>query len=118
MVNQDPGTFKAVTPDDFQDDSYGHVTNQCGHLALGLAIASVAAFAGLWWPIPLASAAAYWLIGEYVLQRAGLFWDGIEDAGFVAAGASFPFTVTGSWLQIGLVAGVGVVLGIGAWRRS
>jgi hypothetical protein len=108
----------AVSPEDFRADPYGHVTNQCGHVVLGLAIASVAAFADLWWPIPLAAAAAYWVIGEYGLQRAGLFWDGIEDAGFVAAGASFPLTVTGSWLQIGLVAAVGVVLGIGAWRRS
>jgi hypothetical protein len=108
----------SVTPDSFFGDPYAHVTNQCGHLVIGLAIASVAAFCGLWWPIPLAASVAYWLVAEYVLQRAGLFWDGIEDAGFVAAGASFPFTVTGSLLQIGLVAGVGIVLAIGAWRRS
>ena len=108
----------SIEPDAFPGDPYAHVTNQSGHVVLGLAIASVAAFAGLWWPIPLAAAAVYWVIGEYVLQRAQLFWDGIEDAGFVAAGASFPFTVTGSWPQIGLVAAVGVVLAIGAWRRS
>jgi hypothetical protein len=108
----------SIDPDAFPSDPYGHVTNQSGHLVLGLAIASLAAFAGLWWPIPLAAAAVYWLFAEYVLQRAQLFWDGIEDAAFVAAGASFPFTVTGSLLQIGLVAAVGVVLGIGAWRRS
>jgi len=108
----------AIKPDAFSGDPYAHVTNQCGHLVIGLAIASLAAFAGLWWPIPLAAAAGYWLFAEYVLQRAGLFWDGIEDAGFVAAGASFPFTVTGSPMQISLVAGVGIVLAIGAWRRS
>ena len=107
-----------IRPDAFLSNPYGHVTNQCGHVVLGLAIASLAAFAGLWWPIPLAAAVAYWLVAEYVLQRAGLLLDGIEDAGFVAAGASFPFTVTGSLLQIGLVAAVGVVLAIGAWRRS
>jgi hypothetical protein len=108
----------SIKPDAFSGDPYAHVTNQCGHVVFGLAIASVAAFAGFWWPIPLAAAAVYWVIGEYVLQRAGLFWDGIEDAGFVAAGASFPFTVTGSWAQVGLVAAVGIALAIGAWRRS
>ena len=108
----------SIEPDAYPGYPYGHVTNQCGHVVLGLAIASVAAFAGLWWPIPLAAAVAYWLVAEYVLQRAGLFWDGLEDAGFVAAGASFPFTVTGSLAQVGLVAAVGVVLAIGAWRRS
>ena len=108
----------AIVPSSFEHDPYGHLTCQCGHLALGLAIASVAAFAGLWWPIPLAAAAFYWVIGEYVLQRAGLFWDGIEDAGFVAAGASFPFTATGAWGQVALCAGVGIVLAIGAWRRA
>jgi hypothetical protein len=108
----------SIEPDAFSGDPYAHVTNQCGHFVIGLGIASLAAFAGLWWPIPLAAAAVYWVIGEYVLQRAGLFWDGIEDAGFVAAGASFPFTAAGSWLQVGLVAAVGVVLAIGAWRRS
>jgi hypothetical protein len=108
----------AIEPDDYAGDAYGHVTNQCGHVVIGLALASLAAFAGLWWPIPLAAAVAYWLVAEYLLQRAGLVLDGIEDAGFVAAGASFPFTVTGSWAQVGLVAAVGVVLAIGAWRRS
>jgi len=108
----------SIEPDAFPGDPYAHVTNQCGHLALGLAMSSLAAFAGLWWPIPLAAAAVYWLFAEYVLQRAKLFWDGIEDAGFVAAGAAFPFTVTGSLAQIGLVAAVGIALAIGAWRRS
>ena len=108
----------SIEPDAYQNDAYGHVVNQAGHIVLGLAIASLAAFAGLWWPIPLAAAAGYWVVGEYVLQRAGLFWDGIEDASFVAAGASFPFTVTGSWGQVALCAGVGIVLAIGAWRRS
>ena len=32
-----------IDPDDFARDWYGHVTNQCGHIVLGLAIASVAA---------------------------------------------------------------------------
>ena len=107
-----------LTPDDFAGDAYGHLTNQAGHIVLGLGIASLAAFLGLWWPIPIAAAAAYWVIGEYVLQRAGLFWDGIEDATFVALGATFPFTVTGSLTQVGLCFGAGLALAIGAWRRS
>jgi hypothetical protein len=107
-----------IDPDDFARDWYGHVTNQCGHIVLGLAIASIAAALGFWWPIPLAAAFLYWLCAEYWLQRAGLLWDGLEDASFVAVGASFPFTIAGSWLQLGLVAGVAVVLAIGAWRRS
>lgn len=46
----------AIISDDYAGDPYGHVTNECGHTVLGIALASVAAFAGLWWPIPLAAA--------------------------------------------------------------
>ena len=108
----------SIEPDAYAGDPYGYVVNECGHVVLGLAIATVAAFLGLWWPIPIAAAAVYWVVAEYWLQRAGLFWDGVEDAGFVAAGATFPFIVTGSLTQVGLVAGVGAVLAAGAWRRS
>lgn len=110
--------MSAIKPDAYINDPYGHVTNQCGHFVLGIAATCLCVFIGLWWPIPLAVAAVYWVISEYLIQRAGLFWDGIEDAGFVAAGAAWPFTVLGSWNNLGIVVGVGFALGIGAWRRA
>lgn len=40
----------SIEPDAYTGDPYGYVTNEAGHIVLGLCIASVAAFLGLWWP--------------------------------------------------------------------
>jgi hypothetical protein len=85
---------------------------------IGVGAAVAAAAVGLWWPIPLAVAVAYWLFAEYLLQRAGLFWDGITDACFVAAGATLPTAIlAGPWHAVALCAAAGVGLAVGAWRR-
>jgi hypothetical protein len=107
-----------VQPSNFAGDAYGWVTNQCGHVVIGLASATVAAAVGLWWPIPLAVAVAYWLVAEYLLQRAGLFLDGLTDAAFVGAGASAPAALAWEpWAAVGLCVATGLALAAGAWRR-
>ena len=105
--------------DDFPSDPYGWLTNQAGHCLIGIAAAVLCAALGLWWPLPLAIAAAYWLVAEYVLQRSALFWDGLTDTGFVAAGATLPAAMNlGDWWAVGLCVAVGVALGIGAKVRA
>lgn len=108
-----------ITADDFPQDPYAWVTNQCGHIVLGLFFAVVAMAAGLWWPIPLAVAAIYWVVAEYVFQRAALLLDGLTDTAFVAAGASVPAALAWHPLAcVGLCAVTGAGLAVGALRRA
>lgn len=108
-----------ITAYDFPRDPYGWVTNNCGHIVLGLGFAVLAQAIGLWWPIPLLIAAVYWVAAEYVLQRSALFLDGLTDTGFVAAGATLPAAMNlGDWWAVGLCAVVGVALGVGAKVRA
>ena len=108
-----------MTPDDFRHSPYMWVCNNCGHVTIGIFAATLAAALGLWFPIPLAVAVAYWLFAEYVLQRAGLFLDGLTDAAFVAAGASLPAALAWHpWAAVGLCGLCGAGLAVGALRRA
>lgn len=107
-----------ITSSTYQNDPYGHLTNQCGHLVLGLGLATVAVYLGLWWPIPLAIGTAYWLISEYLLQRSQLFMDSLEDTLFVVLGSGYPMLQTGSYKQLLLCLTIGVALTYGIWRRA
>ncbi len=108
-----------MTPDRFPKQPYAWATNQCGHVCIGLGTAIAAQAVGLWWPIPLAVAAAYWLFAEYGLQRAGLPLDGLTDAAFVGAGASVPAALAWQpWAAVALCVATGAALAVGAWRRQ
>ena len=101
----------------FPGDPYGHVTNQCGHVVLGLAVAALMPFALLADAVTVV--ALYWLLVEVLDQRNTQFWDGMEDAAFVAAGAAVPAALAaGYWFGAGLLTGAGLALAIGWWRRS
>lgn len=84
-------------PDNFQDDWYGWITNQCGHMVLGqvlfIVLSCVAFFTIGEFPyrntVWLAIAVGY-LVWEFVIQR-GYKWDSVEDSIFVCLyGAGIP----------------------------
>lgn len=102
------------TSSNFRGDPYGHVTNQCGHLVVGIAAYSLA---GLWGAgVGVLIGLAYLVGWEWGVQRLRLFWDGVEDAAFVTAGAVFlPLYATGYGPVTVII--VGLWLGFGAWLR-
>ena len=76
-------------PDDFAGDWYGWLTNQCGHVVIGLVPAGIAWFMSA----PMLAAfltiiGAYFLVVEVLLQRLQLPWDSFVDTWFVALGAA------------------------------
>lgn len=102
--------------DAYPTDPYGHVTNQCGHVVIGLAASILTPWS--WGGDVLTIAAVYWLISEVALQRRRLYWDAAQDAGFVAAGAAVPFGLAdGYWPAAGLILTIGAALAAGAWAR-
>jgi len=107
-------------PDGQNGDWYGWVTNQCGHIVLGLAIATLGLLAGWpWLVMPVMAAALYFMMVEWFGQGLALWRDSIMDTVFVMVGVSYvaamdhgPVTASGV-LSVG-----GVMLGFGAWKRS
>jgi len=100
--------------DNFRRDAYGHVTSQCGHICIGLAAYILL---GVWgWTAALLIGLVYVIGWEFWWQGGGLFWDSIEDAAFVTAGALFlPVVAVGQ--GPGMVITVGLWLAFGAWLR-
>ena len=103
-----------LPPNNFRDDPAGHVGNQCGHLCIGLAayaLLGVYGGAGV-----VLIAAAYFIIVEGLIQRLSLFWDSVEDAAFVTAGAGFLLAYeTGYSVPVILV--IAAWLAFGVWIR-
>lgn len=108
-----------MTSDDFKDDWYGWLTNQCGHIVLGLFVSCVAHYAGLWWLYaPLGAALTYWVVVELWAQRNRLWRDGIADTFFVMCGACVLPAVNHGNFTLAAVAGAsGAGLTYGTWRR-
>lgn len=84
-------------PDNYKNNWYGWITNQCGHMVLGQ-IMFVAAMGLAWFSMSeFPSRNAAWVtitviyaIFEFVIQR-GYKWDSLEDAIFVCLyGAGIP----------------------------
>lgn len=102
--------------DDFPDDWYGWLTNQCGHMVLGLASSVVMLWAGGW--TPLSAGVVYWLVVELVLQRGKLLADSLMDTFFVMAGASVLIAYDmGPLVLVGVALIVAGMLGGGIWKR-
>lgn len=76
--------------DDFADNWYLWLINQCGHICLGLALDVLMTEIGLpiWWRLGLIIG-LYWLLIEVFAQRLRLWRDAIMDTAFVAAGVTF-----------------------------
>ncbi len=105
--------------DDFPHQPYVWAASQCGHITIGVAAAVLAQAVGLWWPLPLAIAAVYWVVAEYTLQRSALPLDGAVDTAFVAGGASLPAALAWHpWAAVGLCGLCGAGLAVGALRRA
>ena len=104
-----------IHSDAFLGQPYAYLTNQCGHMILGLA---VAVFTPLHWGFdPVIAALIYWLLIEVLDQRLRLFWDAAEDTMWVMIGAMI-LTIH-DWGQMQyLMAMAGAGLAFGYWRRT
>ena len=109
------------TPDDFRRDPYGYVTNQAGHAYLvGMPFALIVApFWGLV-ATPIIAALIYGIVWEVIIQRGRMWRDSFEDSVHVLAGASVlcAALMADWWTVAGCFAAQGLLLGLGAWRRS
>jgi hypothetical protein len=81
-----------IKADNFRNDPYGWLTNQCGHVLLGIVGYIAVVFGLLWhlgefperelaWAIVLIA----YLAWEFAIQRGNNLWDSLEDTIFVAA---------------------------------
>lgn len=100
--------------DSYARDPYGHVTNQSGHVLIGLAAAVLTPWA--WGGDVLTIAAVYWIVSEVILQRRRLYLDAAQDAAFVAGGAAVPWALAAGYGWV-LVLVIGAALAAGAWVR-
>lgn len=98
--------------DDFADDWYGWMTNQCGHFCLGLGLSLMLGPLGLsvWWQLAVIIV-GYWVVIEFVGQRLRLWRDAIMDTAFVAGGTTFMLAPVIAALICA------ALLSFGVWRR-
>jgi len=85
--------------DNFKNDWYGWITNQCGHVVLGLVLFCFlmmlsflsGEFASRW--VVWSSIGLSYIVWEFIIQR-GYKWDSVEDCIFVCGyGAGLPALV-------------------------
>jgi hypothetical protein len=103
-------------PDDFPGNPYGELTNQLGHMVLGmvLSLAFVPALA-----VPVIVGAAYWVVWEAAVQRLTLWADVLNDTANVMGGAAvMTAALTGDKMTVlGCFAALGLSLLVGVLRR-
>lgn len=89
-----------LTPDSFPDDWYGWITNQSGHVLLGIVIAAIT---GRLWPVIVVSVTA-----EFIQWSPDIV-DSITDIAFTVVGGFFYITLSNVSLYgivLALIAGV------------
>lgn len=106
-------------PGNYRSDPYGHVTNQAGHFAIGLALSTV--LYPLWGiPSAILVGALYFLLWEGLVQRWVLPIDSFEDSVHVTTGGGFVVTALAyGWPgAMAILAAWAGLLAVGWWRRS
>lgn len=85
-----------LSPDSFKKDWYGYVTNQWGHVGVGLFLFIFINFGALMFSgeLPYRSSiflsiVAGYICWEYIISKPN-GWDSVEDLVFVSYGAGFP----------------------------
>ncbi len=105
-------------PGNFRNDPEGHLGNQAGHFAIGLALTTV--LYPLWGiPAALVVGVLYGLVWEGLVQRWVLPVDSFEDSVHVTAGGGFVAAALayGWGAAMAILAAWAVLLGVGVWRR-
>lgn len=106
-----------LPPSSFPRDPEGYLGNQAGHFLIGFWLAY--ALLPLWgYPTPLIVGLGYWLVWELGVQRGRLWRDSIEDAIHVTTGATALCAAMQGWAVWPVMSAQGLLLGVGAWRRS
>lgn len=121
-----------LEPDAFLNDWYGYLTNQTGHLMLGVLLFSIVSFVFslLFTNISRLSGegAHEWAMsailvgyGLWEAMQGGLAWDGVEDLAFVMGGASFSWAawVNHRAVMVAVVSISAAALSVGvSWRKK
>ena len=108
------------SPDDFDGDWYGYLTNQSGHAYLVGCPAAL--IVSPWWGLVAAPAViglCYAIVWEWMVQRGRDWRDSLEDSVHVTAGASaICAALSGDVATVaGCLAAQGVLLMVGIYRR-
>lgn len=106
-----------ISSDNFPDDPYGWLTNQCGHGVVGIAMSIYSEVIGLPMVTAFGVAIVYFIVIEWYIQRLKLFWDSVSDSLHVCFGA-FVVAQLPDYNSAALaLTGWGAVLAYGYWRR-
>ena len=106
-------------PGNFRNDPEGHLANQAGHMAIGLALTTV--LYPLWGvPAAIVVGVLYGLLWEGLVQRWVLPIDSFEDSVHVTTGGGFiAAALAYGWgAAMAILAAWAVLLALGVWRRA
>lgn len=106
-------------PGNFRGDPEGHLANQAGHFAIGLALSTV--LFPLWGiPAAIIVGICYAFLWEGLVQRWVLPIDSFEDSVHVTTGGGFIVTALsyGWYGAMAILAAWVILLAVGVWRRS
>lgn len=104
--------------DEFRDDWYGWLTNQCGHAMVGIIVTIFLNSVGApWLSVPVVATIAYFVVVEWYGQRLRLLWDAIVDSFHVCMGSLIVHTIP-DWKTSAMACAVWCVfLGLGVRKR-